>query len=196
MEKLILRCYCVLITLTILLLVWYNQSAQNQVGESTDRPAFIPSDPLPSRSESPIEAGMWDVVRVVDGDTLIVGDRADPDKQHRVRLIGADAPESVSTRTPVEPFGLEASEFVKEMIAGAGGRVRLAFDGEQTDRYNRVLAMVYLETPDGEVWLNELVIREGFAVARLEYRYSQGAKLAFAAAEIEARRNKRNIWKD
>jgi len=57
--------------------------------------------------------------------------------------------------------------------------------------------MVYLPMPDGrEVWLNELLIREGLAHARLEYRYSQGSKLHFALAEVEARRNKRNLWRD
>jgi endonuclease YncB( thermonuclease family) len=55
--------------------------------------------------------------------------------------------------------------------------------------------MVWLQLPNGqEVWLNELLIREGLAHARLDYRYSHGAKLAFAVAEVEARRNKRNLW--
>ena len=83
------------------------------------------------------------------------------------------------------------------MIADADHKVCLAFDGEQLDRYDRTLAMVYLTMPDGrEVWLNELLIREGLAHARLDYRYSHGAKLAFAVAEVEARRYKRNLWKD
>jgi micrococcal nuclease len=133
-------------------------------------------------------------VRVVDGDTLIVGDKMDKQKQYRIRLIGADTPEVVKSGTMPEPFGQEASDFTKRMIAESNNQVRIAFDGEQLDRYNRTLAMVYLQTPDGEVWLNELLIREGLAHARLEYRYSQTAKLAFAVAEVEARRNKRNLW--
>ena len=55
--------------------------------------------------------------------------------------------------------------------------------------------MVWLQLPNGqEVWLNELLIREGLAQARLNYRYSHGAKLSFAVAEVEARQNSKNIW--
>ena len=132
-------------------------------------------------------------MRVVDGDTLVVGDNEDRAKQFRIRLIGADTPETVKSGTPVTPFGIEASAFTKRMIADTNNRIRISFDGEQLDRYGRTLAMVYVQTPGGEVWLNEVLIREGLAHARLEYRYSHGAKLAFAVAEVEARRGKKTV---
>jgi len=198
MEKVLLRCYAVALTLVVLWLVGYNNHAiQDRIVETSEQSAFLSFDPLPSRSTAPIEEGVFELVRVVDGDTLIVGDSTDRAKQYRVRLIGADTPEVVRPNTPIEPFGQEASDFTKTMIAEASNQVRIAFDGEQVDRYNRVLAMVYLTMPDGrEVWLNELLIREGLAHARLEYRYSQGSKLAFALAEVEARKNKKNLWND
>jgi len=83
------------------------------------------------------------------------------------------------------------------MIAKTDHRIRILFDGEQLDRFGRTLAMVWLQLPNGqEVWLNELLIREGLAHARLDYRYSHGAKLAFAGTELEARKNRKNLWKD
>jgi len=196
MKNLLLRCYIVLIALVLLFLVGCtNQGTHEHVIETTEQSVVIPYDPLPSRSISPIDEGMWTVVRVVDGDTLIVGDNAD--HQYRVRLIGADTPETVKPDTPVEAFGLAASKFTKQMVAEAGNRVRIAFDGEQLDRYNRTLAMVWLQLPnDQEVWLNELLIREGLARARLDYRYSHEAKLSFAVAEVEARKARKNLWKD
>ena len=152
-----------------------------------------PYKPLPSKVKGPLTEGVWMVVRVVDGDTLIVGDGTD---EYRVRLIGADTPEVVKPNTPVEPFGPEASEFTKRKIAAANHRVRIAFDGDQVDRYDRCLAMVYLTMPDGtEVWLNELLIREGLARAQLQYRFSKGAKTAFRQAEEEAKNAKRNLWR-
>ena len=151
--------------------------------------------PLDSKTKAPITEGMWEVVRVVDGDTIIVGDIEDRAKQYRIRLIGADTPEVVKPNTPVEPFGPEASAFTKHKIAEAGNVVRIAFDGDQTDRYDRTLAMVYLQMPDGkEIWLNELLIREGLARAQTQYRYSKGAKDAFQRAEEEAKKAKRNLW--
>jgi len=156
--------------------------------------AVIPHNPMPSRSTSPIEAGVWALVRVVDGDTLIVGDSEDRTKQYRIRLIGIDAPELARGNTPAEPYANEATEFVKEMIERAGNKVRIAFDGEQLDQYRRIRAMVWLEIDGQEVWLNRLLILEGLAHARLDFRFSHEAKLHFALAEIEARRNKRNLW--
>ena len=197
MENLLLRCYSVLIAFAMLFLVGCSgHETHGQSVETTEQSAAIPYNPLPSRSISPIDAGVWHVVRVVDGDTLVIGDTSDTAKQYRVRLIGTDTPETVKSGTPVEAFGVEASEFTKQMIADADHRVRIAFDGEQLDRFGRTLAMVYIQTPGGEVWLNELLIREGLAHARLDYRYSHGAKLSFAVAEVEARTNRRNLWKD
>ena len=185
--------HCYIVSIIILFLVGCNDQGIQEWGAVNHR-AIIP---LPSRSKSPITAGMWTVVRVVDGDTLIVGDSDDRKQQYRVRLIGADTPETVRPGTPVEAFGVEASEFVKQKIAEADYHIRISFDGEQLDRYKRTLAMVWLQLPNGqEVWLNELLIREGLAHARLDYRYSHGAKRAFAGAEIEARKHRRNLWKD
>ena len=149
--------------------------------------------PLASKVKGPLTEGLWEVVRVVDGDTLIVSDKAG--KQYRVRLTGADTPEVVKPNTPPEPFGPEASEFTKQKIAEAKNTVRIAFDGDQVDKYDRSLAMVYLQMPDGkEIWLNELLIREGLARAQVQYRFSKGAKDAFQKAESEAKNAKRNLW--
>jgi len=152
-----------------------------------------PYVPLSSKVKGPIEEGIWTVVHVVDGDTLRIEDGAGT--KYYVRLIGADTPETVKPNHPVEPFGLEASEFTKRKIAESGNRVRLSFDGDQVDKYGRSLAMVYLQMPDGnEVWLNELLIREGLARAQTQYRFSKGAKDAFRSAETEAKNAKRNLW--
>ena len=196
-KKTLLRCYAIIITLVALCLVGtINQDTKDYTTVPTEEPT-ITNDPLPSRSMSPIDAGVWKVVQVVDGDTLVVGDSTDRTKQYRVRLIGTDTPETVRSGSPVEAFGMEASDFTKQMIAKADHRIRISFDGEQLDRFGRTLAMVWLQLPNGqEVWLNELLIREGLAHARLDYRYSHGAKLAFAVAELEARKQRRNLWKD
>ena len=200
MGKTLLRHYATITTLALLILAGCaDPSVQGQRGHSTktitEPSAVIPYDPLPSRSTSPIEAGVWSIVRIVDGDTLIVGDSADREQQHRVRLIGIDTPEVARGSTPAEPYAVEATEFVKDIIAKADNKVRLAFDGEQLDQYRRTRAMVYLTMPDGrEVWLNELLVLEGLAHARLDFRYSHEAKLHFALAEVEARKHRRNLW--
>jgi len=190
MEKALLRFSAILTTLVIVFLIGCGHETQGQVTETAEQRAILPYAPLPSRSISPIEAGIFEVVRLVDADTMIVGDSADATKQYRVRLIGCDAPERN------EPLFTEATEFARRKIETANNRVRLSFDGEQLDRYRRTRAMVWLNIDGQEVWLNELLILEGLARARLDFRFSHEAKLAFALAEWEARENRRNLWKD
>jgi micrococcal nuclease len=178
----------------LILIGLFSPDVRNSVAKTLE-PLFpgisSPYVPLPSKVKGPLTEGIWTVVYVVDGDTF---DVADADNKYRIRLIGADTPETVRPNTPLEPFGPEASAFTKQKIAEANNRVRLAFDGDEVDRYGRSLAMVYLQMPTGEVWLNELLIREGLARAQLQYRYSKGAKTAFQQAEAEAKSARRNLW--
>ena len=190
------RSIALIATVILILIGLVNPDVRNSVAVALE--PLIPGIssyyvPLPSKVQGPLTEGIWKVAYVVDGDTLRVEDSAGT--KYYVRLIGADTPETVKPNTPVEPFGLEASEFTKRKIAESNNRVRLAFDGDQVDKYNRSLAMVYLQMPDGtEVWLNELLIREGLARAQLQYRFSKGAKEIFRQAEEEAKKARRNLW--
>jgi micrococcal nuclease len=132
----------------------------------------------------PGPSGNWrTVVRVVDGDTLEL------DGEERVRLIGVDTPETVHPNKPVERFGKEASAFTRRMAEGR--RVRLEFDQELRDRYNRTLAYVYLD--DG-MFLNAEIIRQGYghAYTRFPFKYFE----EFRAYEREARAQRRGLWAD
>lgn len=71
------------------------------------------------------------VLRVVDGDTLDLGDGT------RVRILGIDAPETGDTP---ECGGAQAAEFLDGMLTGR--RVALSFDTACFDRYGRLLAHV------------------------------------------------------
>ncbi|MDR0327283.1 MAG: thermonuclease family protein [Planctomycetaceae bacterium] len=184
------------VAVVLILIGMFNPDVRDRAAEMLE-PVFpgisSPYKPLDSKVKGPLTEGLWDVIHVVDGDTFDVAD-SDGNK-YRVRLIGADTPETVKPNTPVQPFGPEASAFTKKKIAEAKNRVRLAFDGDEVDKYGRSLAMVYLQMPTGEeVWLNELLIREGLARAQVQYRFSKGAKTAFQQAEAEAKRAKRNLW--
>src|SRR5437879_2174432 len=83
------------------------------------------------------------VIRVVDGDTIVV---ALPRKHNEsVRLIGIDTPESVKPNTSVQCFALEASARTKALLP-PHTPVRLVRDAEARDRYGRLLAYVYRST--------------------------------------------------
>jgi len=144
-------------------------------GFSVDPPAGNAPAGVPDASEIRVE-------RVVDGDTLLVGDHV------RVRLIGTNTPETVKPDSPVEPWGPEASEFTKQFVAG--GMVRLEFDGDRFDRHGRTLAYVWV----GERMLNEELIRAGLGRFEPQYHYSENMKRRFAAAQSEAQAEHRGIW--
>lgn len=125
------------------------------------------------------------VLRVVDGDTIVVELYG---KEEKVRLIGVDTPETVDHRKSVQYYGIEASNFTKKMLAGRG--VELEFDFDPRDKYDRLLAYVWL---DGVNFDSEL-IRLGYARAylRFPFRYFR----EFEKLGREAERNKVGLWAD
>ncbi|MCT1608045.1 thermonuclease family protein [Nesterenkonia massiliensis] len=95
-----------------------------------------------------------EVVSIVDGDTLVV----DIDgTQERVRLLNIDTPESVHPHQPVECLGPESTQRMQELVS-PGEELRLEFDEDLRDRYERLLAAVYVE----DLFINEQMAREGF----------------------------------
>jgi micrococcal nuclease len=86
------------------------------------------------------------VARVVDGDTFELTDG------RKVRLIGVNTPES-TTRT--ELYGKEASNYTSSKLAGK--TVWLQKDVSETDRYGRLLRIVWLQIPTDD--MNESEIR-------------------------------------
>ena len=94
------------------------------------------------------------LVRVVDGDTLLV--ELDGEEE-RVRLLNIDTPETVHPQQPVECMGPEAAERMEDLVS-PGDQLSLEFDQERTDHYDRLLAGVFLD----EVFINEQMARDGF----------------------------------
>ena len=144
----------------------------------------------PAHEQQPeaLDAATHEVLRVVDGDTLLLTNKA------RVRLLGVDTPETVKPDAPGEAWGPEASAFSKAAVEGKP--VRLEFDKERKDRYDRFLAYVFYQDPStgGEKMLNEELIRHGLGDAALQYNYSEAMKRRFRKARDEAQRAGRGIW--
>jgi micrococcal nuclease len=129
-------------------------------------------------------AGSAEVVtRVIDGDTIVVAGIG------TVRLIGVDTPETVDPRKPVELFGKEASEFTRRLAEGKV--LRLEFDVQRLDKYQRTLAYAYL--PDGSM-LNAEIVKQGYGHAYVKYPFKYLDE--FRAYEREAREAGRGLWSE
>ncbi|MBU3668710.1 MAG: thermonuclease family protein [Candidatus Taylorbacteria bacterium] len=128
------------------------------------------------------------VVRVVDGDTIVV---AKGMADVKVRMIGVNAPESVDPRRKVECMGKESSEYIKNMLSDAYVYLEKDESQGEYDKYNRLLRYVFLST--STISVNEELIKNGFAH---EYTYDTSYKyqLRFKQAEREARDSELGLW--
>jgi micrococcal nuclease len=124
------------------------------------------------------------VVRIVDGDTLVVTGGV------RVRLIGIDTPESVDPRRPVECFGTEAAAALGRLVP-PGTPVRLTYDVDRTDDFGRTLAYLY-RRPDG-LFVNAALVEQGYAHAATHPPNVSHAG-EFAALAGQARRGNAGLW--
>lgn len=127
------------------------------------------------------------VDRVIDGDTVDVWQTSEI---VRVRLLGIDTPETVDPRKPVQCFGAEASEHLRDLLDGQ--LVTLEYDETQgeIDKYGRHLAYLFLE--DGTN-VSLQMIAEGYAY---EYTYNDPYKYqaTFKIAQAEAQETQIGLW--
>jgi micrococcal nuclease len=126
------------------------------------------------------------VVRVVDGDTIVVS------PNEKVRLIGVDTPETSHPRKAVECFGKAAKDFTQSAVEGK--TVHLVLDEinrsrRHKDRYGRTLAYVFLENG---TMLNRELIRQGYghAYTRFPFHYL----VEFRQIERAARTQGLGLW--
>lgn len=120
------------------------------------------------------------VIRVSDGDTIVVLDHNK--RQKRVRFLGIDSAELK------QEYGRSARKNLSDKIAGK--KVTVSFD--KRDRYGRILGTVYL----GESNINLLQIEEGYA---WYYRYyardlQPSLRRAYDSAETQARKARLGLW--
>lgn len=127
------------------------------------------------------------VVRVVDGDTFDI-DEPDGKYSHtRIRMLGLDTPETVKPNTPVQHYGPEASDHLKELLKGRSVTVELD-DAATRDKYQRLLAYALLAGTN----VNLAMVEEGYGYA--DPRFPHRLKGQFAKAQTGAIKARRGLW--
>ena len=122
------------------------------------------------------------VVRVTDGDTIVVLDASKV--QHKIRLTGIDAPERG------QAFGTKSKEHLSDLVAGKS----VVVDYSKYDRYQRILGKVLLNGED----VNLEQVKAGLAWHYKKYQGEQSPsdRVKYSDAELEARRHKLGLWHD
>lgn len=126
----------------------------------------------------------YKVLRVVDGDTIVIDYKG---KEEKVRFIGVDTPETKHPEKGVEFYGKEAYQFTKSLLEGE--KVSLKFDVQKRDKYGRLLAYVY----KGDIFVNELLVKEGYArvlTVPPNVKYAEH----FLSLERKARAEGKGLW--
>jgi micrococcal nuclease len=146
---------------------------------------------LSTTNKEPVKQNVQEalVVSVVDGDTIKVSYDG---LKKTIRLIGIDSPESVHPYKPIECFGKEASNKLKEILMNK--MVYLHSDDTQgdQDKYGRLLRYVFLAYGTD---INALMVQQGYAY---EYTYDDPYyyQSIYKKAQIDAETNKRGLWAD
>ena len=150
-------------------------------------PTISTTESVQAEQTEPELCGTYDVVRVVDGDTIIV----DIDGEDtRIRLIGVDTPESVNPdKTKNTDEGKTASGWTKDLLTDSC--VYLEYDVDREDDYGRTLAYVYLD--DGKTMVNRLLLQNGLARIMTIQPNSKYAN-DFYDLEVAAREDKVGFW--
>lgn len=137
------------------------------------------------------------VAYVADGDTVKLADGT------LVRLIGIDTPEYHESEklirqarrakkdiASIKKMGALAKSFTQEILLNK--KVRLEFDIEKRDKYNRLLAYIFLE--DG-TFINAKIIEAGYAKIMTIPPNVKYADM-FKELQEEARTEKRGLWQE
>ena len=122
------------------------------------------------------------VVRVTDGDTIVILDSSDA--QHKIRLTGIDAPERK------QAFGTKSKDHLSDEVAGKF----VVVDYSKRDYYKRILGKELLNGED----MNLEQVRAGLAWHYKKYQKEQSPedRQLYSAMEIEAREAGRGLWHD
>jgi micrococcal nuclease len=141
----------------------------------------------------PPDAEEMIVHKVVDGDTLQLT-YPDSDWYYVTRIVGINAPESVKPNSPVECYGPEASDRLKELLP-AGSIVYVTIDETDEDQYGRRLRHVWIRDADtDEAFLvSEIMVRGGYVDART-YRPDVEFDDELMDAERDAQRSDAGLW--
>lgn len=132
----------------------------------------------------------FEVLRVIDGDTIELRAPDDKRKTTRVRLWGIDTPEMGNRErdTPPEPFAVEATEFTTLLTKER--RVTVYLQRHRLrDRYGRLLA--YIELPNGQI-LNAELIENG--LSQHDDRWGHDRAEDYDRLEQQAREARKGIW--
>lgn len=133
------------------------------------------------------------VLKVVDGDTLLVSTDERPEG-FKVRYIGINTPESVHPdESKNTKEGKIASDRNKEIIKDANNKVYLKYDVQECDKYGRDLCYVYIKENGKYKMVQDMLLKEGMCQIMTIQPNSKYAE-HFYRLQKKARKAEKGFW--
>ena len=120
---------------------------------------------------------------IYDGDTFRV--QCDG-REQKIRLCGIDAPEAK------QPLGIESRDYLRSMIATAFNKV-IVIEMDR-DKYGRTVAEVLFDTSNGELSVQEEMLKAGMAYHYKQFSGNCHNADVFDTAEDIGRSQQRGVW--
>jgi endonuclease YncB( thermonuclease family) len=139
-----------------------------------------PAAPPPASDLPAVIAAPANGVRVVDGDTLRLGEET-------VRLAGLDAPERGQPCQRADGTRFDCGEAAARQLAAFVQRRAVSCSVAGRDRYGRAVGVCHAEGRD----LAEAMVASGWAIAVAEGRRGQAR---YGVAEAQARSARHGLW--
>lgn len=89
----------------------------------------------------------------------------------------------------------QARERLDALVQSARDGLKLVSSGAETDRYERRLAHVYVDQGDNEIWLQEVLVREGWLIVS-SFADNRARARELLEVEAEARTNRTGGWEN
>lgn len=128
----------------------------------------------------------WQVIRVSDGDTIVV--RQTDGREKKLRLCGIDAPEKI------QPLGKESKANLQRLVDEADKTVMVT--EIESDRYGRTVAEVFSSKNGVEKSLNEEQLSSGLAIVYPAYVKKCPNGDVFVRTQEIAKNKRLGVWGD
>ncbi|MDD5228084.1 MAG: thermonuclease family protein [Methylococcales bacterium] len=119
------------------------------------------------------------VIRVIDGDTIVIQTYAGKEK---IRFAQIDAPETSHFGSRSQPYGKEAGQYLRKLVMNQSARVEV----ETIDQYGRNVGTVYVDGNN----VNIALVKNGFAWVYRQYDHDS----TLIDLEKAARSKRIGLW--
>ncbi|MBN1916067.1 thermonuclease family protein [Candidatus Dojkabacteria bacterium] len=174
--------FCCLLFIIIALLVL----SENPVQPEKQEISGVNTEKL----DEPVREYSYQILSVIDGDTVHLNYSG---SDITVRLVGIDSPEKNDPAKPVECYSEEASSELSRLLLGKNVYIEEDSKQGKEDRYGRTLLYLWVKDNNGtEIFVNEYMVREGFARAytKIDSDYLE----EFQTIETEAKSKEKGMW--